>query len=120
MNKVRFINNCGIFIDGVEINNVTDVKSFRSFPENANEITLKFLTDNFQIIDKKDYEKMDIIKAQKEIAGILKQLEHDSGCIIKNLYLDLRDVTKVSDNCIKYKMSVRIDVDRHLSHEWNV
>lgn len=63
---------------------------------------------------------MTITEAEKKIAAILKQLEIDSGSVVKSISLDTIEMTNLGDVRPQMMQRVLIELERAPGNRWVV
>ena len=61
-----------------------------------------------------------VTEAEKSIAKILRDIELETGCLVKSIELDKIDITQIQDERPQHMMHVHIELERLPGHKWGV
>ena len=63
---------------------------------------------------------MDVNEAQRQINLILRQLEQDTGSVVKSIELQRLEVTCYGDPSPRFSVTSVVELERLPSQQWNV
>jgi len=92
MNKVRMSPEEKIFIDGVEIKNVSKFNRFVNMDGHG--VNIEFYTSDFQLNSE---HKMTKTEAENSIMRILKQYEADNNAVVDSVEITEKDMETISE-----------------------